>query len=326
MKFLALKLKKIRNLFRHLAYGNLMFEHLEILKEIDSLKIILGNKNSKDIDINKIKVLEEAEFKIYSQFGEDGIIQYLIKKYKVENKKFIEFGVGNYSESNTRFLLVNNNWEGLIINDDNSHIDFLNSNIGKDILYRHRIKAINKKLTLENINDTFKREGYSGEIGLLSIDVDGMDYWFLKEIDSVSPQILIVEYNSTFGKKLEVTVPYKENFYRSKEHYSNLYFGASLTAIVNLAKSKGYIFVGSNSAGNNAFFIRKNKKNFKDEVSVEEGYVENKYRESMDKYRNFTFIDDHTQRLNQIKKLLLYDINSKKTKKIKEIYKLKNDK
>ncbi len=322
MKILKEILKKIRNLFRHLIYGNLMYEHQEILKEIDSLKIIIGNKNTMDMDISKIKNIQDAEFKIYSQFGEDGIIQFLIKKYKVENKKFIEFGVGNYSESNTRFLLVNNNWEGLIINDDNSHIEFLNSEIGKIILYKHRIKIINKKLTLENVNKTFKEEGFSGEIGILSIDVDGIDYWFLKEIDSVSPKILIVEYNSTFGKKFEVTVPYKKEFDRTKEHFSNLYFGASLKAIVNLAKSKGYIFVGSNSAGNNAFFIRQDKKRNNDEISVENGYVESRYRESMDKNRNLTLIDDHHDRLNLIRNLKLYDINSKKKRTIKEIYKL----
>ena len=190
---------------------------------------------------------------MFSQWGEDGIIQYLISKIQIKNKIFIEFGVQNYRESNTRFLLINNNWKGLIMDSGVDHINFLNR---RDIKWRCNIDAIRIFITKDNINKIIKDVGISGDIGLLSIDLDGIDYWILKAINIVSPRILIVEYNSTFGHKHSITVPYRKDFDRTKAHYSNLYWGASLPAIHLCAKNKGYSFVGSNSAGCNAFFVR----------------------------------------------------------------------
>ena len=97
----------------------------------------------------------------------------------------------------------------------------------------------------------------SGEIGLLSIDIDGNDYWVLEAIDSVSPQILVAEYNSLFGPERAVTVPYDAAFVRGEKHYSHLYWGASLAALVRAAETKGLALVGGNRAGNNAFFVRR---------------------------------------------------------------------
>jgi len=90
----------------------------------------------------------------------------------------------------------------------------------------------------------------------LSIDIDGMDYWVWEAIDCVIPQVIIVEYNSAFGDLLPLTVPYSSDFVRSKAHYSNLYYGLSIQAARFLANERGYTFVGTNSAGSNAFFVR----------------------------------------------------------------------
>ena len=99
--------------------------------------------------------------------------------------------------------------------------------------------------------------GFDHDLGLLHIDLDGNDYWIWKQIDKFAPRILILEYNSVFGSENSWTVPYQADFYRFNAHYSGLYWGASLPALVELSSAKGYDLVGCNSAGNNAYFVRK---------------------------------------------------------------------
>jgi hypothetical protein len=98
--------------------------------------------------------------------------------------------------------------------------------------------------------------GISGDIGILSVDIDGNDYWVWEAIEVVNPRIVIVEYNARFGAQRAVTVPYDPNFVRSSELGAMTYYGASLAALEKLGKRKGYRLVGCNSAGNNAFFVR----------------------------------------------------------------------
>ena len=151
--------------------------------------------------------IHDAEFKVFSQYEEDGIIQYLIHNIGIDpsHQKFIEFGVGDYTESNTRFLLMNNNWTGLIIEGSEKDVDY----IRKDNLYwRYDLTAINSFIDKKNINKIFLDNKFSGEIGILSIDIDGNDYWIWECIEVVNPIIVIVEYNSVFGSKYAITIPY----------------------------------------------------------------------------------------------------------------------
>ncbi|MFM5892552.1 MAG: hypothetical protein ACKOQS_30380, partial [Dolichospermum sp.] len=133
--------------------------------------------------------------------------------------------------------------------------------------------------------------GIQGEIGLLSVDIDGNDYWVWQAIDCINPAIVISEYNFRFGANKAVTVPYDASFVRSKAHYSNIYYGASLKALCILADKKGYAFVGCNSAGNNAFFVRKDlKPDAINEITVQEGYVKGQFRESRDEKGNLLYL------------------------------------
>lgn len=109
-------------------------------------------------------------------------------------------------------------------------------------------------VTTENINDLFRGNGVDGDIGLLSIDINGNDYWVWEAIKDVSPRIVMVEYNARFGSHRAVTVPYDPAFGRAKAHHSRIYYGASLAALVLLGSRKGYEFVGCNSTGNDAFW------------------------------------------------------------------------
>src|SRR5205085_6001779 len=126
-------------------------------------------------------------------FGDDGIIQYLVRKAGIKSRVFIEFGVEDYTESNTRFLLISDNWKGLVIDGSNEYIRFIRSD---DIYWRHDVTAVCSFVTVENINQTFAQHGFEGEIGLLSIDIDGNDYHVWEAIHIVNPILVVVEYNS----------------------------------------------------------------------------------------------------------------------------------
>jgi hypothetical protein len=197
--------------------------------------------------------LLEVEFQVFSQFGDDGIIQYLVHSLPVRERTFVEFGVENYTEANTRFLLVKDKWSGLVLDGSEANIDYIN----KDwISVFHDLRAKQAFITAENIDGLLKEAGFFGRIGLLSIDIDGMDYWVWRAMTSVDPAIVVIEYNATFGPERAITVPYDAEFVRSVAHPSRLYWGASLIALQELGAIKGYKFVGCNANGNNAYFVR----------------------------------------------------------------------
>ncbi len=143
--------------------------------------------------------------------------------------------------------------------------------------------AIDAFITRDNINELMKRSGFGEDLGILSIDLDGNDYHVLEAIKDFRPRILICEYNAVFGPTRRIAVPYDPGFIRTRKHHSNLYCGASLGAIAYLAKARGYTFVGTNSAGNNAFFVRSDLLSHKiAALSVEDGFSPSKFRESRD--------------------------------------------
>lgn len=241
-------------------------------------------------ELNKAKTssnIQDYEFKVTSQTGEDGIIQYLINKIPIKNKVFVEFGVENYTEANTRFLLQNDNWSGLIIDGSQANMESVkNSNLG----WKYDLKTVASFITKDNINELINNAGIEGEIGILSIDIDGNDYWLLDAINCVNPQILIVEYNSLFGATAKVTIPYEEKFVRTDKHYSNLFFGASISALTDLANKKGYSLVGSNKFGNNLFFVRKDYQLIESQVLPAKAYVKSKFKESRDEKGCLTYL------------------------------------
>ena len=218
------------------------------------LKMLNGVIAARQIQIlDQIEHLGETEFQVFSQWGEDGIIEWLVHHAGPIPTIFVEFGVENYTESNTRFLLMNRNWRGLIIDGSQKNIDYVRAD---SISWRHELHSAASFITTENINDTIVSAGFRGEIGILSVDIDGNDYWVLEAIECVNPCFIIVEYNSYFGDIIPVSIPYFPDFQRTQRHYSNLYYGASISAFCHLAQKRGYTLLGSNKAGSNAFFIR----------------------------------------------------------------------
>ena len=285
---------------------------------MDDVKLLMGKLLSEQFRARKIKNLSEAEFKVFSQWGDDGIIQHLIQNVAISNTIFVEFGVENYTESNTRFLLMNDNWKGLIIDGSDKHMKRVRS---ENLYWRHDLTAVTAFVTRDNINSLLSSNGISGPIGILSIDIDGNDYWVWEKIEVVDPDIVIVEYNSVFGPDHAVTIPYSSDFYRSNAHFSNLYWGASLKALVFLGEKKGFHFIGCNQNGNNAYFVKKEKRGDLPIKTVEDGYVESRFRESRDAAGNLTFVSGK-DRLTVIRDQEVVDVISGQKKSIKDLYRI----
>src|SRR2546426_1077469 len=166
-----------------------------------------------------------------------------------------------------------------------------------EVSLKYDLTAVCRFISRENINEVISSAGLAGDVGLLSIDIDGNDYWVWEAINIISPCIVICEYNSVFGSRHAISVPYDQKFHRTRAHYSNLYFGASLPALCVLAERKGYDFVGANSAGVNAFFVRKDLSHGLPKLGAEAGYVFSHIRESKDVHGNLTHVSG-LERLN----------------------------
>jgi hypothetical protein len=285
---------KIREIFRGrlqtvLGIQLLSAELREVRRRLDIQAMLLGRIAISHLaDPSLGRRLADWEFRVYSQWGEDGIIQSLIQKVSISRPIFVEFGVESYYEANTRFLLVNNNWSGLVIDDSESHIDTIRRS---EMYWRYNLKAERAFVTRENINDLLKTAGVTGDIGLLSIDIDGNDYWVWQAIDVIRPDIVVIEYNARFGPTASITVPYDAAFERARAHYSMIYYGASLAALARLGNQKGLALVGCNSAGNNAFFVRREKlPSDLRSLQPEEAFVVGKFRESRNERGEPTFL------------------------------------
>jgi hypothetical protein len=274
-------------------------------QRLDAVRAQVGGLESRLLRSSPPGSVRDAEFRVFSQFGEDGIIQHLVGRVPVEYEVFVEFGVEDYSESNTRFLLVHDNWRGLVMDGGGAHEAFLRRT-GLD--WRHDITAKTAFVDRDNINGLIRSAGIEGDIGLLSVDIDGNDLWVLEAIDVVSPRILVVEYNSNFGPEAAVTVPYDPGFERGQAHPSHLYWGASLAALDLVAGRKGYVLVGGNSAGNNAFWVREDVAGDLVRVAVKDAYAVSRFRESRDESGQLTYVRLREARLRLIRDQPLWDL------------------
>jgi len=261
-------------------------------RKLDQIKIQVAQAFFLQLELNldRIQNLEIVNYKVFSQHGEDGISQYLIKKLNLKEIKFVEIGTEDYSESNTRYIYQTMNCEGLIIDPYRN----LQSQIQKYIsLTSNKLKIHNDYVDKENILGILKKYNFEKNIDLFSIDIDGIDYWIIKELPKKMSKIFIAEYNPFFGPKAEITVPYIKNFNRTNYHYSNLCYGVSLRALINLMKEKEYTFIGSNNRNTNAFFVCNDYIN---KIPIKVSNLENleiftncKIRESKDKNGKFNF-------------------------------------
>jgi hypothetical protein len=207
----------------------------------------------------RLPKLNEVGFKVYSQSDEDGILLFLFSIIGVTSKKCVEICAGDGIECNTANLILNHGWHALLVDGNQQNVDRGNKFYEtSEQTYVYPPQFVCSWVTRENVNQLLKSNGFSGEIDLLSVDMDGVDYWIWDAIEEISPRVVVLEYQDILGPDRACTVPYSPNFqasaYTIKQHLPN-YCGASLLAFTKLARRKGYRLIGTNRYGYNAFFI-----------------------------------------------------------------------
>ena len=208
----------------------------------------------------KLPSLDEVGFKVFSQTDEDGILLFIFSVIGTTNRMCVEICAGDGIECNTANLIINHGWYGLLVDGNEALV-----RRGLEFYKKHPFtfiwppRFVHAWVTRDNVNKIIEENGFRGEIDLLSIDMDGVDYWIWEAIDVIDPRVVVVEYQDIIGPERALTVPYSDDFCARKYPMTNglpNFCGASLPAFVKLARKKGYRLVGCNRYGYNAFFIK----------------------------------------------------------------------
>ncbi len=269
---------------------------------------------------NNITSVSDVDYKIYSQFGEDGIIDFILRKLNIEKPKFVEIGVGDYTESNTRFLFESRTAKGLIID----CLEDLSIKVSKNLkLWKGDLKIEEIFINSENIMSVLEKNNFEKDIDFFSLDIDGIDYWIIKSLPANFSKVAVIEYNPIFGHEHEVTVPNIDKFDRTSYHYSNLCYGMSLRALVSIMEFKNFYFLGSNLRRNNAFFVSKNfsKDAFFPNIKISNisENVDCNIRESRGIKKELTYLSGQ-ERIKEIKDCEIIDLKRDIKVKIKDLY------
>jgi hypothetical protein len=198
--------------------------------------------------------LWDAEVKVFSQWGEDGILDYLFDLVGATKPRIIEYGVGNFTECNSRFAAEHRSASVYAVD---MREDLVQKVKNLDIFWRNTIFPVCDFVTPETAKMHQEiAESKFGGIDLISLDLDGNDYWILQSLDFSNVQIVVCEYNPLYGANVACTVERNDFFDRTKEHFSWLHYGMSLRAAIDLLALSELTFIGTNRAGNNAFFVK----------------------------------------------------------------------
>jgi len=202
-------------------------------------------------------MLQRNGFRVFSMNDQDGIIEEIFRRLAYNNielsNTFIEFGCDNGIENNTHYLLFKN-YQGLWIEANNQHANFINSKFNY-YLNNKQLTFLNTFVTKDNIDSILKQffDKIKKDIDLLVIDLDGNDYYIWEAITSIRPKVICIEYNAAIKPPTSVVCPYSDKY---NWDGANI-FGASLSALNKLANDKNYVLVGCSVAGTDAFFLDK---------------------------------------------------------------------
>jgi len=241
-------------------YKLLKFQYDQISKNCRHIAgMMLAGNFARQLEESSLdNALNRHELSVFSQNGEDGILMYIFARIGTTNKTFVEFGVEDGRECNSANLAIHHGWNGLLMDGGERNVkdgvQYYNEMLGRRA---NDVSFIQAFITTENINGLISREGIRGEIDLLSIDIDGNDYWVWKAINVINPRVVVIEYNASYGSERKLTIPYQADFVWNSTSYPDLFYtGASLACLNALAEEKGYKLVGCDSNGVNAFFVR----------------------------------------------------------------------
>ena len=227
------------------------------MRSFRKFKRSIHNKKNFNLFSNyNLNEINKYEYKISSQNNEDGIIDYIFNIIP-NNKFFCEIGFGYYEFNSLN--LIRKGWSGKVIDIDKIECITLKSNLSF-FFPKAKVKIINSKVTKDNIENLVYQKNENKIIDFFSIDIDGNDYWVLKNLDLNSINIICCEYNNWLGND-KITMKYIED----KEFKDDGIFGASLSAITELLNLKDFYLIGVESSGTNAFFVNKR---FKDKFKI----------------------------------------------------------
>lgn len=195
--------------------------------------------------------LNRYERQVFSQAGEDGIISAIFSRIGTSNRYFVEFGVGTGVENNTASLLIEE-WRGYWIEANSDWAEQAERKF-KALLEADRLRVQNSFVSAESVESLFEQGGVPPEFDLLSIDIDGNDFWVWEAITNYRPRVVVIEYNATFGPRVRWAVRYDP----AAVWDGTTQHGASLKSLELLGERKGYCLVGCSFSGANAFFVRK---------------------------------------------------------------------
>ena len=235
----------------------------DLKQNVDLVPALVRKMYLADVKLQPPYDLQAERFSFSSQNDEDGLVLALFKRIGMTNCRFVELGCG-MNGGNSGFLASELGWHGMMVDARDDAI--------RKIVIRftgHNVTARNVALTRENVNGLIEECGFTGEIDLLSIDIDGMDYWIWQAITACNPRMVTIEYNWLFGPEKAVTIPYTASFDLGAIG-QRAYHGASLAALVYLGRTKGYRLVATERV--NAFFLRLDVAPEIPEIDAKRGY------------------------------------------------------
>ena len=244
------------------------FERIErairdLKQNVDLIPSLVRKLYLSDVKLDPPYDLQAERFSFSSQNDEDGLVLAIFKRIGATNRRFVELGCG-MNGGNSGFLASELGWQGLMVDARDDAI--------RKIVVRftgHKVMAKNTRLTREEVNAFITENGFAGELDLLSIDIDGVDYWIWEALTACNPRLVALEYNWLFGAEASVTVPYSAEF-DVNAIGNRSYHGASLTALVHLGRRKGYRLIATERV--NAFFLRNDVAPEIREIDAASGY------------------------------------------------------
>lgn len=262
----ALPFDKIVQATKHASWMNtkdpvmMAAESLSIAARVDKGTQILLAEKYKELLRTKAPLprFDEVGFRTFSQFDEDGILHYIFSLIGTTNRRAVEACAGVGFECNAANLIVNHGWDAMLIDgsEENCKVSWQFYTTRSDTQITPP-KIVHSWIEPETIDGIVTGNGFTGEIDLLTIDLDGIDYWIWKNITSINPRLVVVEYQPWWKADEPYTVKnIKGYWYPNLAEKLPAYVGCSLGAYVNLAREKGYRLIGCNRNQLNAFFLR----------------------------------------------------------------------
>ena len=248
--------KPIYSLLRQLRY----LCHIDAESINQQLQQVLINQHKANLRQGEksYEDVSQAGFRCYSQFEEDGIILYVLSMIGMKTKKVVEICIGNGEECMATNLVLNHGYQGFLFDGSEHNVEHANR------FFKSKLDCLltppsveSAWITKDNVNDLLRNIGAQGEVDLLSLDIDGNDYYIWEAINEINPRLCVFETHDIVPGDLSITIPYEENFnWKTKEGAEPDFRSVSLLAMKKLSERKGYRLIGAHKHGFNVFFLR----------------------------------------------------------------------